>query len=151
MYATKRLKINFNNMKNLLLFLAIALTTNFSHAQTGPGGVGNASGADGQPENVMWFDANSLGLANGTGVETWTDLSGNDNHAAQTESSERPIFTTGEINGLPAVVFDGSDDFLPFDGNLIANSDYTVIFVGKRQSDAGLRAFLGGTTSSGNR
>jgi hypothetical protein len=137
--------------KYSLAILLFSTSLQISTAQNAPAGVGNSGGTNNQPQNVMWFDANSLGLSNGSQVETWTDMSGNDNHASQSVVASRPAFTTGEINGLPAVVFDGSDDFLPFDGNLIANSDYTVIFVGKRRSNNTFKAFMGGTTSSSNR
>lgn len=137
--------------KFIFLLTALILSTQQPFAQTGPAGVGNSNGDNNQPENVMWFNANSLGLSNGSQVETWTDISGNDNHASQPEADSRPTYTTGEINGLPAVVFDGSNDYLPFDGNLIANSDYTVIIIGKRRTSNTFKAFLGGTTSASNR
>jgi hypothetical protein len=141
-------------MKNILalsLLIVITVMSITAIAQTGPGGVGNATGANSQPHNVMWFAADSLNLNNGDLVSIWNDISGNGNDAEQSVSASRPIFTTGEINGLPAVVFDGSDDFMPFDGNQIANSDYTVIFVGKRRTNNSFRVFMGGTTSSSNR
>jgi hypothetical protein len=140
-----------NNMKRFLLFSAAIIFASLTYAQTGPGGVGNATGANSQPQNVMWFAADSLNLSNGDPVSIWNDISGNGNDAEQSVSASQPTFTTGEINGLPAVVFDGTNDFMPFDGNQIANSDYTVIFVGKRRTNNGFRIFMGGTTSSSNR
>lgn len=108
-------------MKKILFFLAqvIALV---SLAQTGPGGVGNAS------DNIVWLDAARLGLANNTAVSSWTDLSGNNNHAAQATGAQQPIFKTGQINGVPAVDFDGVNDFLQFTNHVTTDaiSAYTV-------------------------
>lgn len=120
-------------MKRFLFLTAAIIFASLTYAQTGPGGVGNATGANSQPQNVMWFAADSLNLSNGDPVSIWNDISGNGNDAEQSVSASQPTFTTGEINGLPAVVFDGTNDFMPFDGNQIANSDYTVIFVGKEE------------------
>ncbi|MCK5029182.1 MAG: hypothetical protein KAR57_06080, partial [Bacteroidales bacterium] len=134
----------------VLSFFFAGIYTSTLNAQTGPGGVGNSDGSNGQPENVIWYSANSLLLSDTDPVITWDDLSGNANDASQGTGTARPLYRTGQINGLPAVVFDGTDDFMPFDGSLIANSDYTVIFVGQRRTDATMRVFLGGTTSATN-
>ena len=136
--------------KTLIVFMAL-LSSIITSAQTGPGGVGNANGTNGQPENVMWFAADSLNLNNGDPVSSWPDISGNGNNAEQVLVASQPTFTTGEINGLPAIVFDGTDDFLPFDGSQISNSDYTVIFVGERRSSNSFKVFMGGTTTASNR
>jgi hypothetical protein len=132
------------------IFIALLIFSLGLSAQTGPGGVGNSAGSPGQPQNVIWFDASSLSLNNSDPVAAWTDISGNGNDATQATGSDQPTYLTGQINGLPAIQFDGTDDFMPFDGSLITNTDYTVIFVGKRRTDNGQRVFLGGTTSSTN-
>lgn len=133
-----------------MTFFFIGIYTLTLNAQTGPAGVGNSDGSDGQPENVIWYDANSLSLSDTDPVSTWDDLSGNGNDAIQGTGTARPLYRTAQINGLPAVVFDGTNDFMPFNGSLIINSDYTVIFVGKRQTNSAFKVFLGGTTSSAN-
>ena len=132
-------------------FLYLLLLSSFTiYSQTGPGGIGNSDGSNGQPENVIWFIADSLSLSDTDPVTTWTDESGNGNDATQAIAGSQPTYRTGQINGLPAVVFDGTEDYMPFDGSLIANSDYTVIFVGGRQTNSAMKVFLGGTTSSAN-
>lgn len=115
-------------MKKILFFLAqvIALV---SLAQTGPGGVGNAS------DNIVWLDAARLGLANNTAVSSWTDLSGNNNHAIQATGAQQPIFKTGQINGVPAVDFDGVNDFLQFT-NHITTSAISAYSIHKAQSSS---------------
>jgi len=138
--------------RTLLTFFFIGIYTLTLNAQTGPGGVGNSDGSSGQPENVIWFAADALSLLDTDPVVTWADLSGNGNDATQTLSDQRPAFRTGQINGKPAVVFDntggaGFQDYLPIDGSLISNSDYTVVFVGQRRSNSGRKIMVGGSNT----
>lgn len=74
---------------------------------TGPGGVGTSS------NNVIWLDANQLGLSDGAAVSTWTDASGNGNDFTQATPADQPMFnTSGSINSMPTVTFDGASEFL---------------------------------------
>lgn len=75
-----------------------------SMAQTGPGGVGNST------NNRLWFDANTLALSNNALVTTWTDVSGNAKNLTPQASSTRPNYLTSQINGFPALFFNGVDD-----------------------------------------
>lgn len=123
-------------------------------AQTGPAGVGNSSGSNGQPKNIMWVDASVLGLANGADVSSWTDLSGNANHATQATTNNMPIFSTGIINGKPVVRFrpttpNRTQTFLAFDGSSLINSEYSIFSVSARRS-LGFKLILGGTNGTGN-
>ena len=142
---------NLISMKYINL-LVLLLLTEIVQAQTGPAAIGNATGSNGQPTNVIWFDASKLSLANNDNVATWTDMSGNSNNATQSNTANQPIFKTGQINGLPAIYFDntGNQDFLLFDGNVIVNAEYTVITVAQRRSNNATRAILGGTSTSTN-
>lgn len=89
-------------------------------AQTGPGGVGNATGAGGQPQNRLWIradqnvfqDAGVTACANLTTVQQWNDRSGNNNHVSQATAGRRPTFRTAILNGLPVVRFAGTHDLL---------------------------------------
>ncbi|MGB3182322.1 MAG: T9SS type A sorting domain-containing protein [Cyclobacteriaceae bacterium] len=121
-------------------------------AQTGPGGVGNEDGAGNQPENVLWLDASWLGLSDGDAVQTWTDRSNNGNDAVQSTASRRPAYVDNMLNGLPVIRFDntGSQDCMPFDGSLIANTDYTVIIVAARRSTGGRKLWMGGSGNGSN-
>jgi hypothetical protein len=60
---------------------------------------------------VNWSKADALSLSNNDPVSSWTDSSGNGFHLANTLTA-RPTYMTGQINSLPAVSFDGSNDFL---------------------------------------
>ncbi|MEI6462224.1 MAG: fibronectin type III domain-containing protein [bacterium] len=69
-----------------------------------------------QPSSItglkLWLKADAIvGLNNNDPVTTWTDSSGNAN-ATQSTASYKPLYITNSINSLPAVRFDGSDDYL---------------------------------------
>ena len=126
-------------------------------AQTGPAGVGNQDGTDGQPRNVLWLDASSLGLLNGASVPLWTDLSGNGNDATQSTLSQQPSFVQNGSGNItrPLVRFDntggnGNQDYLQFDGSYLEQSDYSVIVVGARRSTSGRDLWIGGLNSGAN-
>lgn len=58
----------------------------------------------------LWLQAEAItGLSDGAPVLTWSDESGSDHHAAQTQASRQPTFQTSVINGRPVVRFDGAD------------------------------------------
>lgn len=56
----------------------------------------------------LWLKANALALSDGAAVASWTDSSGNNNHATQGTSGTRPTFKTAIVNGLPVVRYAGS-------------------------------------------
>ncbi|MTI19534.1 hypothetical protein E1176_00725, partial [Fulvivirga sp. RKSG066] len=116
-------------MKKLTFLLLIVSSTVI--AQTGPGGVGNATGSAGQPENIIWLDAGTIGLADGTDVNTWTDISGNGVVFSASSSGNLPDYEINEVNGLPVVEFnDGNAERLnlnPF--NNMASDEITTIIV----------------------
>ncbi|MFT6167649.1 MAG: hypothetical protein ACJASF_002349 [Vicingaceae bacterium] len=102
-------------MKNFSILFFSFLFANLSFAQTGPGGVGNSSNMD------AWMDAARVtGLTNNDPMSSWSDFSGNSNTAIQAITANQPIFLTNQINGLPAINFDGVDDFFDFSTNITA-------------------------------
>lgn len=68
------------------------------------------------PDLVLWLDAkdsDTLTLREDTGSDfasQWDDKSGNAKNATQATASQQPEYVTSSINGLPALVFDGTDD-----------------------------------------
>lgn len=133
----------------LLLFLLSSLKI---YSQTGPGGVGNSDGSGGQPENIVWYDASSLSLGNNTAVPSWSDLSGNANHALQSNSGLQPLYRTNQINGLSAVYFDGSEYLSVSDAdNLDNTTGITVIVVAKPATiDGNPRGLISKRNDSGD-
>lgn len=81
----------------------------------------------------LWLDASQIvGLNDGDAVATWSDLSGNALGVTQSIASRRPTYQTNEINSLPAVQFDGSDDFLAnLVGTLTEKNGCTILAVFK--------------------
>lgn len=144
--------------KTLLLriinvFVYIALVFN-AYSQTGPGGVGNGSGSDGQPANVIWIDAQHLSLSDGDAVSTWPDRSGN-NHDMTSDGAD-PEYITGiaGINNKNVVRFDNSNneilDFYPDFSDDISHTNYTFFWVAARRSDDSRQYVFGGSNDSEN-
>ncbi len=108
------------------LTVAFALLNFVALAQFGPGGVGNSS------NNGIWLRADALSLANGASVTSWTDRSGNANNADNGVVAEQPVFSIpGAINNRPTIYFDGSDQLIVPDADILDNSAgitfYTVL------------------------
>lgn len=61
----------------------------------------------------VYKDAGTTPAVNGDSVQQWNNQNGAGNgNLAQSTAGKRPIFRTGELNGLPGIDFDGSDDTL---------------------------------------
>lgn len=55
---------------------------------------------------VAWFDASQIsGIASGTSLSAWTDLSGQGNHVTNSLVTEQPIFLTNVQNGNSGISF----------------------------------------------
>ena len=83
---------------------------------------------------VLWLDANdsSTLIESGGAVSAWQDKSGNDYHFTQdSDTSRQPIYSTTSLNGMPAITFDGSNDYLSISSRLgfSANPDLSVFAV----------------------
>ena len=87
---------------------------------------------------VQWLKADSLGLTNGTPVNTWTDMSAAGNSASYFNNgcgNAPPVFTTNVINGLPVVRFTNS--VLRSAGSLTGNTLTVFLVYNERQSAYG--------------
>ncbi|MCC5929711.1 MAG: T9SS type A sorting domain-containing protein [Cyclobacteriaceae bacterium] len=119
------------------------------YAQSGPGGVGNETGTSGQPRNVMWYLPGSMVNTAGN-LSQWNDVSGNENNISQPIPAWRPqINSFSTFNYLR---FDGTDDRLPINGELLTNTPYTIFMVTGRRANglAGGGVLMGGSTGSAN-
>jgi len=64
---------------------------------------------------IFWLRADEgVFPAQQSNVAQWMDMSGQDHHALQAFATLQPILLSNQINGLPAVSFDGTDDFMEF-------------------------------------
>lgn len=83
---------------------------------------------------VLWLKADTLtALSDNDPISTWFDASGNGNNATQS-GSNRPLYKTGQINSLPVVRFDGSNDFFNLTSTINPASAYSVFIVYKKRT-----------------
>lgn len=87
---------------------------------------GRAAGAQ------LYFDSRRItGLSDGTGVQTWSDLSTNANDATQATSTKRPLYKVNIQGGCPMLLYDNSDDALQCGSAATLTSAYSIVAVGK--------------------
>jgi hypothetical protein len=103
-----------------------------------------------------WFKSNKIVQLDNTAVLTWKDISGNGNDATQAVTANQPTFKINQINGKPAVEFDGSSDRLEISSSTstfkFLHSDLsTIFFVGKigNSSNPDTRYGLFGSNGAG--
>lgn len=94
---------------------------------------------------AMWLDgadAASVTLDGSNTVSQWNDKSGNGRHVTQAAVNSRPSYVTSAINGLNALNFDGTDDFLA--SSAFALGELTIFaVVTARWTTAETAAFCG--------
>ncbi len=124
-------------MRKLVLASLLLFAAYFSIGQTGPGGVGNATGTSGQPQNVLWLRSNTGISTTGGLVDSWIDQSGNSNDATGTTTT-RPTFnaTDANFNNRPSITFPNTaaaNFFLQVadNDNLDNTSGLTIFFIAR--------------------
>lgn len=61
----------------------------------------------------VWLKADAItGLSDNDPVTTWEDSSSANHDATQATGGNKPTYQTNELNSLPVVRFDGTDDYL---------------------------------------
>jgi hypothetical protein len=130
----------------LLVFIVIG---QFAQVSAQPAGIGNPE------QNVVWLKADQ-GTSTTTDlqpVNQWLDMSGNGLQAQQAVSSLQPLFVANGIHGLPALRFDGADDFLSIaDMDALDNTNGITLFVVARPEnhDGQARGIVSKRTSAGS-
>lgn len=114
-----------------------------SAAQTGPGGVGNAT------NNGLWLRGDAANYLPDEPVSIWLDQSGNGNHVRQTNAAQQPIFREGIINEYPMIEFDdvssaGQNDFLtaPSHPSLDNTAGLTIFTVTQRSNTGSAHSII---------
>jgi hypothetical protein len=78
-----------------------------------------------------WYkaDAGTSTTVDGEAISQWDDSSGNARHATQGTGANQATYQTNELNGLPVVRFDGSNDFfnVPDASALTASTVFIVV------------------------
>jgi hypothetical protein len=86
-----------------------------------------------------WYDASVLGYSADTAVGStalWTNLAYAGDHLTQATGGNRPLFKTSVQNGLPGILFDGSDDVLTMTSSGTHNSGTAMAIFRITQSPA---------------
>jgi hypothetical protein len=87
------------------------------------------------PKLSVWYDAADLATMTLTSapnlVSQMNDKSGNGLALTQPAAPAQPAYTANAINGLAAVTFNGTSDFLYRTNGFPTASDYTVIYLGQ--------------------
>ena len=121
------------------------------------------------PDLEMWLETTGENsLATGTTSFTdkanpvdqdpigrWNDINPNiiataKNNATQATLANQPTYIRKGMNGLPALLFDGSNDSFSFNGNFLVGADYTIFVVEARGSNKDNNYFLGGSAITTN-
>lgn len=74
-------------------------------------------------------------------VEAWADLSGAENNAAQAQADRRPTVAKN-LNGQPAIVFDGARRFLDVNGAIVESQPCTIFAVARDTGPATHRSII---------
>jgi len=104
-------------------------------AQTGPAGVGNSGGTDGQPQNVLWLNSGTGITETGGLVSNWADQSGNGFNATQVTGTLQPSFTANNanFNNQPTLSFTQDRSYLGVaDNTLLDNGNGFSFFIAFR-------------------
>lgn len=85
---------------------------------------------------ALWLDAADASTVtlDGSTVSQWDDKSGNGRNASQGTSSARPVLTASALNGLNAITFDGSNDFMSIANSFMATTTLIIACVVKENN-----------------
>lgn len=98
----------------------------------------------------VYVDAGSTLAANGQTVQQWNDQSGTGNHLTQAASGNRPVYTTGLLNGLPGLVFvDINSQWLAQQAIALGGKTASVFMVVKTPPTAGSADRFASFTATG--
>lgn len=99
------------------------------------------------PFLALRLDASDVSSINTGSTFTWLDKSDNANHAVQATTANKPSSGTRAINGLNAIDFDGTSDFLSLTSGISSTSGYTVYAVVTMDDTATNKVILSGAAN----
>lgn len=119
----------------------------------------NSSPVFGVKNLVLWYETSlddsfsTTEAVDGNTISNWYSINKQKPiklNATQSSSSLRPIYYENVLNGIPAIRFDGTDDYLSFDGSDFPNSNYTIFVVEQRRSSKANNWFISGSSGISN-
>jgi lysophospholipase L1-like esterase len=106
----------------------------------------DTTGTSGLPNNGVYTDAGTTLATNGQTVEQWNDQSGNARNMTQATAGLRPVYTTGLLNGLSGVVFNGTaGEYLKNTALAFSDQAVTIFFVYAVNARAIAGTYIGGS------
>lgn len=135
---------------NFILSFVLIINVNIGLSQnTGPGGVGTTNG---ESNLEIWLDANQRAFtdggstlaSNGQAIQQWHDLSGNTNHAIQTDQAFQPIYLMNSHNGLATLSFSLDELLINYDISPSIQPNITVISVAKHNTASNTKSKIFG-------
>ncbi len=101
----------------------------------------------------MWLDASDTTkiIESSGAVSEWRDKSGKGRHVKQTVAADKPTTGTTTINGLNAIVFDGTTEYLQTDNTAtwLNNRAYSIFAVTKFDTTTKAQDYICGTLDTG--
>ena len=100
------------------------------------------------PQNIdslkLWINASNVNIGSDGKIDTLYDMSGNNNHAHQINSSKRPVIGLPQysLNGHFGIDFDGDNDFFDLPLGSFPNQNYTLFAVVKPYTSDGPRTII---------
>jgi prepilin-type N-terminal cleavage/methylation domain-containing protein len=106
---------------------------------------------------LLWYETSSdasflsTEAQDNTAISAWNDISPQSafkNNATQGTTANKPLYIENAFNGaLPAIRFDGTNDFMLFDGSALIGSNYTIFVVEQIRASVnpGINPFISGT------
>jgi hypothetical protein len=120
-----------------------------SEADSAPAATVDQAGGAFSPDDIAglecWLKADAIGLADGDPVTTWQDSHTSNNDAT---GASGQTLQTNEINGLPVVRFDGTDDKLTVSGITNNDATRTIFMVARAVTHATGDCFFGFVTGA---
>jgi hypothetical protein len=105
----------------------------------------------------VWFAGSTVtpneissAFFNASALSSWTDLTGNGHHLLQATAAKQPILVLNQLNGFPAVRFDGVDDFMQCAAFPAITNNLTFVALLKQNSLATFRRLVSGTSPTAN-
>jgi Tfp pilus assembly protein PilE len=96
------------------------------------------------PDLVLWLETSlessfvKSEAQDATNISTWynnQNISPKNNASQSTLANQPKFYENVFNNAIPAVRFDGNNDFLNFDGSKLSNTNYTIFVVEQRRSN----------------